>query len=361
MKTETDVEKVTGMAKGEGNGAMAGWLAGSVVGTAVGDALGLPGEGLSAGRIGRMWGGDWRMRLVMGRGMVSDDTEHTWCVLGALAEVRGDAEGFGRALGRRLRWWFLALPAGVGMATARACIRLWCGWSSERSGVWSAGNGPAMRSAILGVYFCEDEEKRREHVRISTRMTHTDPKAETAAQAVALAAAAAVRGDGPGEVVRALRELSEDAGWREIVRVMEGCLAEGRSTGELAAAMGLEKGVSGYAWHSVPVALYAWLRHPDDFAAALTSALDCGGDTDTVGAIVGGIAGARVGVEAIPAGWREGIVDWPINVAVLRDGAERVASGERLPGIFWPMRVVRNLVFLVVVLGHGFRRMLPPY
>jgi ADP-ribosylglycohydrolase len=317
MKTETDVEKVTGMAKGEGSGAMAGWLDGSVVGTAVGDALGLPGEGLSAGRIVRMWGGEWRMRLVMGRGMVSDDTEHTWCVLGALAEGRGDAAGFGRALGRRLRWWFLALPAGVGMATARACIRLWCGWPPERSGVWSAGNGPAMRSAVIGVYFCEDEEKRREYVRVSTRVTHTDPKAETAAQAVALAAAAAVRGDGPGEVVRALGELSEDAGWREIVRVMEGCLAEGKSTGELAAAMGLEKGVSGYAWHSVPVALYAWLRHPDDFAAALTSALDCGGDTDTVGAIVGGIAGARVGVAAIPAAGREGIVDWPINVAVL--------------------------------------------
>jgi ADP-ribosylglycohydrolase len=352
MKTETEIEKVT---------RLAGRLAGSLVGTAVGDALGLPGEGLSAGRIGRMWGGEWKMRLVMGRGMVSDDTEHTWCVLGALAEGRGDVKGFGRALGWRLRWWFLALPAGVGMATARACIRLWCGWSPERSGVWSAGNGPAMRSAVIGVYFCEDEEKRREYVRVSTRVTHTDPKAEVAAQAVALAAAAAVRGDGPGEVVRALRELSEDAGWREIVRVMEGCLAEGKSTGELAAAMGLEKGVSGYAWHSVPVALYAWLRHPDDFATALTSALDCGGDTDTVGAIVGGIAGARVGVAAIPAAWREGIVDWPINVAVLRDGAERVASGERLPGILWPMRVVRNLVFLVVVLGHGIRRMLPPY
>lgn len=308
-----------------------------------------------------MWGGEWRMRLVMGRGMVSDDTEHTWCVLGALAEGRGDVKGFGRALGWRLRWWFLALPAGVGMATARACIRLWCGWSAERSGVWSAGNGPAMRSALLGVYFCEDEEKRREYVRVSTRVTHTDPKAETAAQAVAQAAAAAVCGDGVEKVLEGLRDVSEDSGWREMVGLMEGCLAEGKSTAELAAAMGLEKGVSGYAWHSVPVALYAWLRHPDDFAAALTSALDCGGDTDTVGAIVGGIAGARVGVEAIPAAWREGIVDWPINVAALRDGAERVASGGRLPRVFWPMRVVRNLGFLAVVLGHGFRRMLPPY
>ena len=41
------------------------------------------------------------------------------------------------------------LPAGVGLATARACLKLWLGFSPERSGIYSAGNGPAMRSAVL--------------------------------------------------------------------------------------------------------------------------------------------------------------------------------------------------------------------
>jgi len=68
---------------------------------------------------------------------------------------------------------------------------------------------------------------------------------------------------------------------------------------EFANDLGLERGVTGYAYHSVPVALYAWLRHSDDFRAALTAVLDCGGDTDTVGAIVGALMGAQLGRGAI--------------------------------------------------------------
>ena len=29
--------------------------------------------------------------------------------------------------------------------------------------------------------------------------------------------------------------------------------------------------------------------------------------------------------------------------------------------LFWPGLIPRNLLFLAVVLGHGFRRLLPPY
>lgn len=51
-------------------------FAGLLLGTAVGDALGLPAEGLSPEKIKRRWRGQWRMRLIFGRGMISDDTEH---------------------------------------------------------------------------------------------------------------------------------------------------------------------------------------------------------------------------------------------------------------------------------------------
>jgi ADP-ribosylglycohydrolase len=55
-------------------------LTGVLLGTAVGDALGLPREGLSPRRARRLFGGPpLRHRLVFGRGMVSDDTEHA-CV-----------------------------------------------------------------------------------------------------------------------------------------------------------------------------------------------------------------------------------------------------------------------------------------
>jgi len=167
--------------------------------------------------------------------------------------------------------------------------------------VWSAGNGPAMRSAILGAYFAKDAERRRAFVSASTRLTHTDPKAETAALAVAEAATWSL-----GQSISVESWLSNlpllggDDEWLEICRKLTMALTAGKSVSEFANDLGLERGVTGYAYHSVPVALYAWLRHSDDFRAALTAVLDCGGDTDTVGAIVGALMGAQLGRGAIP-------------------------------------------------------------
>lgn len=38
--------------------------------------MGLPAEGLSRRRARKWFGGVWRHRLLFGRGMVSDDTDH---------------------------------------------------------------------------------------------------------------------------------------------------------------------------------------------------------------------------------------------------------------------------------------------
>ena len=85
---------------------------GVLLGTAVGDALGLPAENLSPESIQLRWKGEWRMRLVFGRGMISDDTEHTLLVAQALLSHPRDAAAFQRSLGWKLRWWFESLPGG---------------------------------------------------------------------------------------------------------------------------------------------------------------------------------------------------------------------------------------------------------
>ncbi len=95
--------------------------------------------------------------------------------------------------------------------------------------------------------------------------------------------------------------------------------------------------------------------------------LDCGGDTDTTGAIVGALAGIVVGEAGIPADWRAGVIDWPRSLSLLRTLAQRLAvaatTGQPLAPVryFWPVIPIRNLLFLIIVLGHGFRRLLPPY
>ena len=61
-------------------------FAGLLLGTAVGDLPGLPAENLSAEKIRKRWNGEWKMRFIFGKGMVSDDTEHTLMVAQALLE-----------------------------------------------------------------------------------------------------------------------------------------------------------------------------------------------------------------------------------------------------------------------------------
>ena len=158
---------------------------GVLIGTAVGDALGLPHEGLGPERIAkRLARGVLRHRMLAGRGLLSDDTEHASMVARALAQSRGDVEAFARAFAAQLRCWLISLPPGIGLATLRAAARLCLGVPPDRSGVHSAGNAPLMRAALLGVCASNDGHLGA-LVRASTRLTHTDPRAEDGALLVA--------------------------------------------------------------------------------------------------------------------------------------------------------------------------------
>jgi len=345
-------------------------IAGAILGCAVGDALGLPYEGLSPRRAARLLGEPDRHRLLFGRGMVSDDTEHTCMVAQALCEAPRDADAFARALARRMRWWLLGLPAGAGLSTARAALKLWVGFPPHRSGVYSAGNGPAMRSAILGAAVDDLAELRR-LVRVSTRLTHTDSRAEEGAFAVALAAWCARQGIGTarGFLETHESEVRADGGGElsALLARVAASVEGGHPTTQFAFALGCGRGISGYILHTVPVALHAWLSHPRDYRSAIVDAIRCGGDADTTAAIVGAIVGSGVGRAGIPAEWLEGLLAWPRRVAWMLRLAEATGharttgSPAPAPPLVPGATLARNLLFLAVVLGHGFRRLLPPY
>ena len=79
-------------------------VVGCLLGTAVGDAIGLPLEGLSPQRAARLYPPPLRHHLILGRGMVSDDTDHACLTARALLLAGGDAEAFDRTLASSLRW-----------------------------------------------------------------------------------------------------------------------------------------------------------------------------------------------------------------------------------------------------------------
>ncbi len=346
-------------------------VVGSLLGTAIGDALGLPYEGISPARAARMLGEPSRYRFFLGKGMVSDDTEHSCMVLQALIDSAGNDDKFAAHFARRLKRWFLTLPAGIGIATAKSSMKLLIGINPNRSGIFSAGNGPAMRSAILGAAI-DDLARLRQLVKASTRITHTDPKAEQGAFAVALATRTAKKNQHPSasDYFKQLRELlAEDEAeeFLDCIAEVEKSIATSETTIEFTTRQYGKRGVSGYTLQTVPAVLHAWLRYPTDYRTAITTVIQCGGDADTTAAILGGIIGAGVGRNGIPEELLNGLIEWPRTVRWMENLAEVYASNQsanspiRSPKLpLWKV-LTRNLFFLIIVLFHGFRRLVPPY
>jgi ADP-ribosylglycohydrolase len=309
-------------------------LSNVLLGTAVGDALGLAAEGMSPRAIARRWGRLDRYRFLGRTGFVSDDTEQSALVAQSLARHPDDPDRFARRFRRSLVGWFWRLPWGVGLATVRSSLKATIGLPS---GVRSAGNGAAMRSAVLGAFFHDRPAERRSFGEALARVTHTDDRAVQgalfAADVVAVGAEAAREG------------VSEPSLRAALDRAFE-LSRKGVATEEAAG----ELGTGGFVLQTLPFAAYCHLRHGPE---ALFEAVNAGGDTDTIGAIVGAWGG-RPRADLV-----EALADGPFGRTHLLGLARSLAGGEPPPRWFWPGAMARNLALFPVVLGNGFRRLLP--
>jgi ADP-ribosylglycohydrolase len=336
-------------------------LAGTLLGTALGDSLGLACEGMSARAIARRFGTVDRFRLLGSTGFVSDDTEQAALIAQSLARHPVDVDSCVRAFQRSLLGWFCRLPWGVGRATVRSCLRIGLGRSP--SGVVSAGNGAAMRATVVGTFFHDRPGPRREFGRALAEVTHRDGRAVEGALYVAELAAMCVRS------VTGTRLQTVEAEARRIVTEPElgNALAravalanEGAETRDAALACM----TSGFVVHTVPFATFCFLRFGDDPARALTEAISAGGDTDSIGAILGAWLGALHGEAGLPGALIGRIHDGPFGPTHLRALAaclEQVREGVACPvPSYSPTRALaRNLALYPVILGHGFRRLWP--
>lgn len=354
-------------------------LEGCLLGTAAGDMLGLPFENLSRAHVGRLLRGQpLEQSLLLHRGLVSDDTEHTVMLARSLLDEPDDAPRFARRFAARLRWWLLSAPPGVGSATARGILKLWIGFPPSRSGVSSAGNGPAMRAALIGVVCGDDTGRLVKFTRASVVLTHTDPRACDGALLVACAAACSRRlgGCAPASALDALvaAHVCASAGrvdsFVEPLAGMRTALAQGLDVGAYARSIGCERGVTGFVMHTVPVAVFAWILHSADFRRGITEVVRCGGDTDSVAAIAGAILGTGLGAQAIPAAWLSRTFEYPGTIARLRRLAHRLEAreltGSGAPSAverwtecaWWPAMLLRNLAMFGLLIGVLIRRSL---
>jgi ADP-ribosyl-[dinitrogen reductase] hydrolase len=343
-------------------------ILGCILGTAVGDAAGLRREGLSARRAEKLYGSTVSPNLLFGRGYCSDDTEHTLMVGHSLCTSGAQYTFFEEHLARNFKRWLLTIPPGIGFGTLKACLKLLLGFGPERSGVGSAGNGPAMRSALIGLCSPTDEAV-LQLVRASTSLTHIAPRAAEGAWVVARAARLPLAAR-PIEPIQFLSETVGEINGRELREVLAAAtraLSSAHTPREFAQSLGWKNRVTGYVNQTVPAALYCWAHSPNDFAQCIQNAVSLGGDTDTVAAITGAIAGANLTDKAIPHEWLARLAEWPRTTAWMQQLAERLseAAATRMavqpPSMRWLATVPRNLVFGAVVIVLALRRLLPPY
>lgn len=289
---------------------------GALLGTFVGDALGMPWEGHPSKAIPE----DVEMAEArLGRGTYTDDTEMMINLAESLLEhgavdddhlARAFLKGHDpyRGYGRGTLEVFSLWETGTPVAHAA---------SQVFDGTGSRGNGAAMRIAPVAVKFAGSPDL-LEQARRSAEVTHRHPVAVDGAVVAAVAVAAALRGEPVLDSAAAAAvtpELIERLG-----RV-EQALDEQPQPEEIAERLGN----AAVADESVPAAIYSAVAH-DNFESAVRFAVRCGGDTDTIAAVAGAIAGAAHGIEAIPERWVEALEDGARGRSYVLTLADRLLS-----------------------------------
>ncbi|MFJ2094097.1 ADP-ribosylglycohydrolase family protein [Streptomyces sp. NPDC087901] len=276
--------------------------AGAVVGSAVGDALGAPFEFGPAGvytarfpdGVGTMCGGGgWDP------GEATDDTQMAVLVAESLLERDGlDLPD----VFDRFRRWAAAEPKDIGLQT-ESVLTSGDPWDTAAALHFqingrAAGNGSLMRAATSAVYFAgpgrpeaDARAATMDAARRIANLTHGDRAAWEGTAVLHELIRVALDGTDPlAAVPDALAAVH--AAHRERWTTV---LAPGWHP-ELATEF------NGAVWPCLGTALWA-LRTTRSYEDALASAIDVGGDTDTVAAVTGALAGAVYGSGAIPARW----------------------------------------------------------
>lgn len=297
---------------------------GALVGVAVGDALGAPFESnpvVSVAQLRAVLEGHDPLRY-------TDDTAMTI----ALARSLLDRRCFdGAHLASMFAEQYRAEPwRGYGAGPPQVFRMLEAGvdWDEAAKrlfgGEGSLGNGGAMRVAPAALAVFPDLDRTAELARDTARVTHAHELGMEGAvtQACALSLLLQdVGSEGAQAVVTALRPQVRSPALRERLDRLISLLPDSDPE-EVVARLG--NGIS--ALEAVPAALAACLLHLDSFRDAVCFAISLGGDTDTLAAMAGALAGAHHGESGVPVAWLER-TEGVVGLRELADGLLELASG----------------------------------
>ncbi|MGW3285218.1 ADP-ribosylglycohydrolase family protein [Streptomyces sp. NPDC001002] len=296
---------------------------GAYYGLALGDALGMPTQVMSRQDVVRVYGTltgfeparpDNPVSAGMPAGSVTDDTDQA-VIVGRLID-----EGHGRIdplrLAHELLAWEKEMKAKgsfdlLGPSTKAALDAVAAGASVKEAGRTGTTNGAAMRVTPVGIAFpAEPLDPFLDHVVESCQVTHDTNVGIAGAAAVAAAVSTGVDGGSLDEAVAAAVTAARAGARRghwvagadiaariEWVRGLVRDLPEAEALDLIVDLVG----TSVASQESVPAA-FAVLTVADGepWRAALLAA-NLGGDSDTIAAIAGAVAGSVTGLSGLPA------------------------------------------------------------
>ncbi|WP_431771467.1 ADP-ribosylglycohydrolase family protein [Streptomyces cucumeris] len=272
--------------------------AGAVVGSAVGDALGAPFEFGPAGAFSARFpgcgaggemcgGGGWDP------GEATDDTQMAVLVAESLVEHGGlDLPD----VFARFQRWAVSEPKDIGLQTEDVLTN-GLPWDAAAAGHFrvnarAAGNGALMRAATSAVRFARDGRRATmDAARRIAALTHGDRAAWEGTAVFHELVRRALHGGDPLAALPGVLDLVHPGHRERYATVLAPDWHPGLATE-----------FNGAVWPCLGSAVWA-LRTTGGYEEAVRAAIDLGGDTDTVAAVTGGLAGARYGVDAIPVRW----------------------------------------------------------
>jgi len=293
----------------------------ALLGLAVGDALGVPVEFI--GREARRHDPVVAMRGYgthhQPPGTWSDDSSLTFCLAETLAQPGGrtsqpDLADFGR---RAINWLDASYWTAhgevfdVGNATRYAIQNLRAGVAPTQAGPRSEldnGNGALMR--ILPLVFHDIWQAKNLDLNAAwalieavASVTHGHSRSSLGCFLYLLVARGLLSGLAPAAAYGQMQQLANP--WLQkgsIPAVVQDKYYQKVLMGNIADLPEAEIKSSGYVVHTLEAALWCLLTH-DTYAATVLAAVNLGDDTDTTGAVAGGLAGLAYGEAAIPAEW----------------------------------------------------------
>lgn len=282
---------------------------GALLGTFIGDALGMPVEGMDYKSIEEKFG---QVReMLNGRLQKGSYTDDTQMMIGVAESLHKNSGFCGEDMLNCFAENFSA-ERGYGRSTATIIeeIKKGAKWNEVGEIVFkggSLGNGAAMRSAPIGLYYYDNLDELITVGKEAAQITHAHRLGYEGAILISLGVAFALKYRSLDEFSakeRFIRSIQKAYPFsKEYLNAFDKILQLLRrrklSRNEVISNLG----VSVKAHESVPVSLYAFLRNSNSFEEAVVYAVNLGGDTDTIGAMTGSLAGAYHGCRMIPERW----------------------------------------------------------